>query len=391
MHEPTVEISRRGVERVRRGHLWVYRTDVRRTEDVAPGEVVRVVDGRGWFVGRAFYSQTSSITLRMLTLEDVPVDDAFFAARLDAALALRDALGFGPDEAVRLVHAEGDLLPGLVVDRYADVLVVQTLNQGADARRERFYDLLSERLAPRAIVERNDAKVRGYEGLALRKSVVRGEAPGEVSFREGPLDLLADPLEGQKTGGFLDQRENRRVAARWVRPGDRCLDAFSYTGGFALHMAHAGGKVTAVDVSAPALEEGRRSATRNGLEVDFVEANAFDWLKAASVEGAEYDTVVLDPPAFARSKKALEGAIRGYKEVNLRGIQILARGGTLVTCSCSHAMDEGLLLDTVLSAAADAGRRLQVLERRGAGRDHPILLGVPETGYLKCIVLRRVD
>lgn len=391
MPEPVAEVSRRGVDRIRRGHLWIYRSDVKRTDGVTPGAIVKVVDGRGWLVGRAFYSQTSEITLRMLTLEDVPVDDDFFAARLDAAVRLRERLYGEGVEGLRLVHSEGDLLPGLVVDRYRDVLVVQMLSQGIDRLGPRILELLSARLSPRAIVLRNDAKVRSHEGLALDRRVERGELPGPVAFRENDLELVVDPIEGQKTGGFLDQRENRAAVASYVRPGDRCLDVFTYGGGFALPMARAGGKVTAIDISESACAEARAAAERNRLAVDVVCANAFDWLKGHAVEGAEWDVIVLDPPAFARSKRALEGAVRGYKEVNLRAVSMLSPGGLLATCSCSYHMNEQLLLDTVLSAAADAGRRVQVLERRGAGRDHPVLLGVPETAYLKCIVLRRVD
>lgn len=390
MSEPTVEINRRGVERFRRGHLWIYRSDVKGLTDVDPGDVVKVVDGRGWFVGRAFYSQTSEITLRMLTAQEVPVDDAFFATRIDAALAQREAL-FDGVEALRLVHGEADLLPGLIVDRYADVLVVQTLNQGSDQRTNLFLDLLEERFSPRSIVLRNDSKMRSYEGLAVHTEVARGEDPGTVVFREGELTLQANPVHGQKTGAFLDQRDNRIAVAHYVRPGDRCLDCFTYNGGFAMHLARAGGRVTAVEISKAALEEAQASATRNELEIELVEANAFDWLKAHSLEREEFDVIVLDPPAFARSRRTVANAVRGYKEINLRAIQLLKLGGWLVTCSCSYHMSEKLLLDTVLAAAADAGRRLQLVEKRGAGADHPVLLGVPETAYLKTLVLRRVD
>ena len=327
MPEPTAEVTRRGLDRIRRGHLWIYRSDVRRTDDVSPGDVVRVVDGRGWHVGRALYSQTSQITLRMLTLEDVPVDEAFFAARLDAAIDLRARLYGEAVEALRLVHSEGDLLPGLVVDRYRDVVVFQTLNQGMDAHKDLLVKLLEARLSPRCIVERNDAKVRTHEGLALTKGVVQGEAPGGAGLRGERGKLVVDPLEGQKTGGFLDQRENRAAAAGYVRAGERCLDVFTYGGGFALNLAKAGGRVTAVDISDQAVAEARQAAERNALKLDVVSANAFDWLKARSVEGERFDLIVLDPPAFARNKRSLEAATRGYKEVNLRALQMLAPGG----------------------------------------------------------------
>ncbi len=389
--EGTVEVGKRGVRRIEAGHLWIYRSDVQRTEAVTPGAVVRVVDGRGWLIGRAFYSQTSEITLRLLNRGDEAVDEAFFARRIDAALALRRRLFGSEVQALRLVHGEADLLPGLVVDRYGDVLVVQTLSQGSDRHQALFLKLLRERLEPRAIVLRNDAKVRSHEGLALKREVVWGSLEGPVTYAEDGLSLLSDPVGGQKTGAFLDQRENRQAVARYVEPGMVCADCFSYTGGFALHMARAGGIVTAVDISEKALEEAREAGERNGLEIEWTGANAFDWLKERSLEGEAFDLVVLDPPAFARRKEKLEGALRGYKEINLRALQILRPGGLLVSCSCSYHVSEERLLATVLSAAMDAGRRLQLLERRGAGRDHPVLLGVPETGYLKTLIFRVVD
>ncbi len=391
MTEGTVQIKRRAVDRLGAGHLWIYKSDVERLENVSPGAVVRVVDGRGWFVGRAFYSQTSQITLRFLTREDEPVDEAFFGRRIDAALNLRRELFPGGVEAMRLIHGEGDYLPGLVADRYADVLVVQTLSQGSDRQRDLFVDLLTERISPRAIVLRNDAKVRSHEGLALERKVIKGEVNGPVSYREGTVSLLADPVEGQKTGAFLDQRENRAAVAGYVRPGMDCLDCFTYSGGFALQMARAGGRVTGVDISETALAEAKEAASRNAIDATWVEANAFDWLKEQSLEGEAFDLVVLDPPAFAKKKDKLESALRGYKEINLRALQLLRPGGILVTCSCSYPVTEQALFDLVLSASLDTGRRVQLLERRGAGRDHPILVGVPETGYLKTLVFRRVS
>ena len=389
--EPTVEISRWALTRLERGHLWVYSSDVKRVESASPGDVVKVVDGRGWFVGRAFYSAESQITLRMLTREDEPVDESFFARRLDFALDMRRRL-FGESAlALRLVHGEGDLLPGLIVDRYGDVLSVQTLIQATDRRKDLFFDLLEARLSPRAVVVRNDAKVRSHEGLVLESGVARGKPPGTISIVEGNVTLHVDPVGGQKTGGFLDQRENHLAAGALVGKGERCLDVFSYSGGFALQMARAGGRVTAVEISEKAVGEAEKAAADNELELDLVVANAFDWLKAASVDGHRFDVIVLDPPAFARSKAALPNALRGYKEINLRALQLLSAGGWLVTCSCSYHMSEEQLLELVLSAAQDAGRKVQLVERRGAGRDHPALLGVPETSYLKCLVLRRVD
>ena len=387
--EPEVTLSRRGLDRLKAGHVWVYRTDVRAPAALRGGEVVRLLDERGWFAGKAFYGKQSQISVRLLTREDEPIDEAFFARRLAQAKALRDAAAPDPDRrrAARVAHGEADLLPGLVVDRYADCLVVQTLIEATDARRELFAGLLQELWKPRAIVERNDVKVRAHEGLPLRKGILRGEAPGNVEFLEGEVRLVADLLEGQKTGAFLDQAENRVEAGRHAR--GRALDCFTYGGAFALQLARRAESVTAVDISERAAEEGRRIAALNGASnVTFVVANAFDLLRDQADEGQVYDTIVLDPPAFAKNKASVAAALRGYKEINLRAFHLLGRGGVLVTASCSFHIDEAAFEHTVLAAAADAGRSVQIVERRGAARDHPSLLGVPETRYLKCLILR---
>jgi 23S rRNA (cytosine1962-C5)-methyltransferase len=351
--------------------------------------VVRLVDDRGWFAGKAFYGKQSQISVRLLTREDEPVDEEFFARRLKQARALRETAAPDPGlrGAGRVVHGEADLLPGLVVDRYADCLVVQTLIEATDARRELFADLLQNLWKPRAIVERNDVKVRAHEGLPARKGLLRGAEPGPVEFLEGEVKLVADLLEGQKTGAFLDQAENRIEAGRYAR--GRALDCFTYGGAFALQLARRAEAVTAVDISERAAEEGRRTAARNGAtNVTFQVANAFDLLRDQADEAQVYDTIVLDPPAFAKSKASLAAALRGYKEINLRAFHLLSPGGVLVTASCSFHIDEAAFERTVLGAAADAGRSVQVIERRGAARDHPTLLGVPETRYLKCLILR---
>jgi len=387
--EPEVALSRRGLERLRSGHVWVYRTDLRAPAELKGGEVVRLVDDRGWFVGKAFYGKQSQISVRLLTREDEPIDEAFFARRLSHARALREAAAPDPElrRAGRAVHGEADLLPGLVVDRYADCLVVQTLIEATDARRELFADLLQDLWKPRAIVERNDVKVRAHEGLPSRKGLLRGTEPGPVEFLEGEVKLVADLLEGQKTGAFLDQAENRIEAGRYAR--GRALDCFTYGGAFALQLARRAESVTAVDISERAAEEGRRTAARNGAaNVTFQVANAFDLLRDQADEGQAYDTIVLDPPAFAKSKGSLAAALRGYKEINLRAFHLLSPGGVLVTASCSFHIDDAAFERTVLGAAADAGRSVQVIERRGAARDHPTLLGVPETRYLKCLIVR---
>jgi 23S rRNA (cytosine1962-C5)-methyltransferase len=353
------------------------------------GEVVRLVDERGWFLGKAFYGKQTQITIRVLTRDDEEIDEAFFERRIARAAALREAARPDPERAraCRLVHGEADLMPGLIVDRYADCLSIQTLIEATDQRRELIAAILRKLFAPRAIAERNDVKVRGHEGLPLRKGMLFGDPPGPVAFREGEVTLLADLLEGQKTGAFLDQAENRVEAGRYAH--GRALDCFTYGGAFALQLARRADSVTAVDISERAAEEGRRAAERNGAaNLRFVVANAFDLLKDQAEAGERYDTIVLDPPAFAKNKASVEPALRGYKEINLRALQLLSPGGVLVTASCSFHIDDETFERTVHAAASDARRAVQVIERRGAARDHPTLLGMPETRYLKCLILR---
>jgi 23S rRNA (cytosine1962-C5)-methyltransferase len=389
--EPTVVVSRRAVERLDQGHVWVYRSDLAAPESLSGGEVVRLADERGWFVGKAFYGARSQIAVRLLTRADEPIDEPFFRRRLEQALALRHASAPDPERrrAQRLVHGEADLLPGLIVDRYADCLSVQTLTEATDVRRELIATLLEQLAAPRAIVERNDVRVREHEGLPQRKGMLRGSPPGPVEFLEGEVRLVADLLEGQKTGAFLDQAENRVEAGRYAR--GRALDCFTYGGAFALQLARNAERVTAVDISEQSAALGREAAARNGAgNVEFVVANAFDLLHEQSERAERYDTIVLDPPAFAKGKSSIDAALRGYKEINLRAFHLLAPGGALITCSCSFHVDDVQFEKTVLAAAADARRAVQVIERRGAARDHPTLLGVPETRYLKCLILRAI-
>ncbi|MGC4000653.1 MAG: class I SAM-dependent rRNA methyltransferase [Anaeromyxobacter sp.] len=387
MDERKVTVSRRGVERVSAGHLWIYRGDVEKPPaGAAAGDVVAVVDGRGRFVAKAFWSERSKIALRLVTLDEVAIDDAFLAARVDQAVALR-AGTFDDDPFVRLVHGEGDLLPGLVVDRYADVAVMQTLIPATERRKELLAALLQERLGLRSVVERNDVRVRELEGLTQVKGVLRGPEPGPMEYREGQVRMKLDVLGGQKTGAFLDQRENHLRAGEYAT--GRCLDCFSYAGGFALQLARRAQAVTAVEMQAPAAALLRENAALNRAEnLEVVEANAFDYLRDRAEEPPAFDLVVLDPPAFAKNKEALPNARRGYKEVNLRALQVLKPGGFLITASCSYHLSEEMLEALVLDAANDAGRKVQLVERRGAGRDHPVLMGVPETRYLKCLVLR---
>ncbi len=387
MIEPRITVSRRGAERLAGGHLWIYRSDVEKAPaSLSGGEVVALVDGRGRFLAQAFWSARSKIALRAVTRDEVPVDEAFFAERIASAIDLRHR-AFGDEPSVRLVHGEADLLPGLVVDRYGDVAVMQTLVPAVDQRKAMLAELLWKALPLRSIVERNDVRVRELEGLPLAKGVLRGADPGPVEHREGEVRLRVDVLAGQKTGAFLDQRENHLRAGEYAQ--GRCLDCFSYAGGFALQLARRAERVTAVEMQAGAAALLRENVAANrAANVEVVEANAFDYLRDRAEEEPQYDLVVLDPPAFAKNKESVAAARRGYKEVNLRALQVLRPGGLLVTASCSYHVSEPAFEEIVLDAARDAGRDVQLLERRGAGRDHPVLLGVPETRYLKCFVLR---
>jgi 23S rRNA (cytosine1962-C5)-methyltransferase len=385
--EPTVTISRRGAQRFAEGHPWIYRSDLAREPSLRGGEIVRVVDTRGWFQGFAFYSSKSAIALRRLTREDEPCDRDFFLRRIVAARALRES-AFPGEGVYRALHAEADLVPGVVVDRYGDVLCLQLLVQAADARRELLADILEEVYRPSAIVERSDAKVRLLEGLEQRRGVLRGSAPaGAVEIREGGVRFSVDLLAGQKTGAFLDQRENHVAAKAYAR--GRGLDCFSYVGGFALQLASGCETVTAVETSESACAQLAANAALNGFtNVATVAGNAFDFLKAKTETAERFDVIVLDPPAFAKSKSAVPAARRGYKEINLRALQLLNPGGVLLTSSCSYHVGEEEFEELLREAAKDAQRSVQVVERRGAARDHPVLLSLSETRYLKCFVLR---
>ncbi len=352
----------------------------------APGDVVTVSDQRGRVLGAAHFSSTSQICLRLLSRNAEHIDEQFWRRRIEAAAAHRARVVSGTD-AFRLVHAEGDLLPALIIDRYADCFVLQTLSQGMDRAKTEIAGILVEMYSPRAIVERNDAPVRKRENLPLISGVLAGCDPGTLRVSMNGLTLHADLLRGQKTGIFLDQRENYLAARRYAR--GRALDCFTSTGGFALHMASSCEHVDAVDSSPVALETARKNAEANGVKnIDWREANVFDFLTGLRLSGGRrYATVVLDPPAFAKSRAAIEDAARGYKEVNLRAMQLLEPGGMLITCSCSHHFSEAAFIETVAEASLDAGRTVRVLERRTQAQDHPILLTVPETHYLKCLVL----
>ena len=384
---PTVIVSPRGETRVRQGHPWIYRSDVADVSADA-GDIVDVIGPRQRFLGRALFSEKSQITLRLLTRDDEEVDAAFWRTRIDAALRYRQRLGIDAT-AYRLIHGEADLLPSLIVDRYADVAVVQALSQGMDRALPELVPLLVEATGVTSVLARNDPRVRLLEGLEQRVEVLHGTVPDRIAVREGPIAYQVDLRHGQKTGLFLDQRENREAAARYAH--GRLLDCFSYEGGFALRLASVCEQVEAVDVSGEAVARITENAARNGLSnVTAREANVFDELRELEKAGARYDTIVLDPPAFAKNKASIPKALAGYKDINLRALRLLNPGGYLITCSCSYNVDEATFAETVYEASIDSHAPVAVVEKRMQGRDHPVLLGVPETYYLKCLILRRL-
>ena len=427
-----IKISTRGAKRIRKGHLWVYRSDVRDVTDAKAGDIVAVVDDTGNFVGQAFYSELSEIALRFLTTREETIDREWWRARLRNCAERRQAFA-RETNAYRLVYSEGDLMSSLIVDVYDQVFVMQTLSQGADRLKSTLVDLLVEEFKPRAIVERNDARVREFEGLELRTGLLyervtepraiatgsssnqteipndpvasstprglpaRGPRParGSVTFdrieiNQHGIRFFVSPLSGQKTGSFLDQRENY-LAARSLAHG-RALDCFTFNGGFALHIASACDNVMGIDISAEAIAAAQRNAELNDARnVEFRAANVFDALREMEASRERFDTIVLDPPAFAKNRGSVHAAARGYKEINLRALKLLNAGGILVTCSCSYHISEEMFVDIIAEAALDAHRRVQIIEKRGQSTDHPVLLGMPETRYLKCVIARILE
>jgi len=379
-------VSRRGEDRIRRGHPWIYRSDVA-SVTASPGDLVMVLGGRDRRLGAALYSSRSQIALRMVSIGDDSPGEGLWRQRLAKAVAFRDGLHIDAT-AYRIVHGEADRLPSLVIDRYGDYLVIQTLSQGVDRRLPELTQALVEILSPKGILARNDPKVRALEGLEQTVTVVHGEIPDLVQVREGEVQYRADLRHGQKTGLFLDQRENRVAASHYAR--GRLLDCFSYHGAFALSLAKYCSEVVAIDASADAVTRITQNAVLNGVtNVSAREANVFDELRHFEQSGERFQTIVLDPPAFAKNKTAVDKALAGYKDINLRALRILEPGGVLVTCSCSYNVDEPMFLQVLADAAADARAHVTVLEKRMQGRDHPVLLTVPETYYLKCVILRK--
>jgi 23S rRNA (cytosine1962-C5)-methyltransferase len=383
---PAVRINGKGALRIEAGHPWVFSSDVIDRAGAAAGDAVRVVDSRGRSLGTAHYSSTSQITLRLLSRRVEAIDRDFLKCRILAARKHRELI-VENSEAYRLVHAEGDLLPGLIIDRYAEYFVVQLLNQGMDRMQDEIVSILNDVFSPAGIVARNDAAVRAKEDLPLKVETLAGEIHDYARIEMNGLAWRADLLHGQKTGIFLDQRENYLAAQRFA--SGRALDCFTATGGFAMHLASRCESVEAVDSSAPTLAIAEANAKENGItNINFTQADVLEYLPQLVAAHKRFDLVVVDPPAFTKSRGAIEGAARGYKEINLRALRLLGQGGILVSCSCSHHMSEARLLEIVAAAALDAGKQLRVLDRRTQSQDHPILLTVPETHYLKCLILQ---
>jgi 23S rRNA (cytosine1962-C5)-methyltransferase len=384
----TAVVNKRGADRIRQGHLWIYRSDVVQVDAVG-GSIVSVTDEKGNFVGQSFYSDASQIALRFLSLTRDEIDREWWRKRIKACAERRNI----PDDtnAYRLVYSEGDLLPSLIVDRYADVLVLQTLSQGTESIKSLITEILVDAFAPQTIIERNDARVRLLEGLPLVSDTLYGSASEEFEILQHGLRFMVTPSGGQKTGSFLDQRENRlaaRAAAQTSNRG-RALDCFTFNGAFALHLTGVCREVIGIDISADAVSGAARNAALNHMEnVEFREANVFDVLREMEAAGDRFDTIVLDPPAFAKNRASLKSAIRGYKEINLRALKLLNPGGVLITCTCSYHVSEDLFLEIIAAAAVDAKRRVQIIEKRMQASDHPVLLNMPETYYLKCVIAR---
>jgi len=382
---PVVKVNKKAVSRVAARHCWIYRSDIVGSGPMPPGGIVRVAGPRGELLGSALYSSLSQIALRMISFDAAEIDNDFWLSRLIAAEKLRQQM-FPSNEAYRLVFGESDLLPSLIVDRYLDCFVIQTLSQGMDMLKPLWIQLLADRYKPKAIIERNEARVREMEGLPRVAGIVYGIDPGDVIITEGAVRVSIDLIRGQKTGWFLDQTENRIAAATYGR--GRVLDCFTFQGGFALHLARSADQVLAIEVSGAALDKARHNAQLNSLDnIEFVEANVFDRLTELEAAGERFDVIVLDPPAFAKNRAAIEAAARGYKEINLRAIKLLTPGGTLITSTCSYHMSEDAFLNILAAASSDARRVSRILEKRTQSRDHPILISMPETYYLKCVVL----
>ena len=383
----SVIVTSQTEHRIRSGQLWIYRSDVAEVNANA-GDIVKLIGSRGDILGYGLFSDRSSIAVRLLTHDQYPPDAIWWKEKLVSALRYRKALEINAT-AFRLVHGEGDLLPSLVVDRYGDVLVLQALSQGIERHTGLIREILIELVRPTAILAKNDSQVRALEGLPRSVNLLYGKLPGEIIVFDGVVQMVVDLLQGEKTGLYLDQRENHIVAAQYAQ--GRALDCFSYSGGFALHLANRCDQVLAVDISKDAVAAISKNASLNRLtNIQPQEANVFDLLRDLERTQARFDMVILDPPAFAKSRASLSKALAGYKEINLRALKLLSPGGILMTCSCSHYVDEAAFNELVIASANDARVQVVLVEKRIQSRDHPVLVSVPATSYLKCLVLRRL-
>lgn len=387
---PQVILKRGGTHRAEEGHPWIFQSEIDYINgEFEPGDIVDVYSSRYNYIGRGFINPQSQIIVRILTREPEMIDYQFFKKRILTAWQYRLQF-FSESDYCRLVYGEADFLPGLIIDRFGDIFVLQTLALGIDVHKQTIIDVLEELFSPVGIYERNDVPVRKLEGLPLTTGYLKGDFPTVITVKENGFLFEADVAHGQKTGFFYDQRENRAFLQKLV-PGKTVLDCFCHTGSFAVHAAGYGAsEVTSVDISAEAVELAKQNVRLNGVEdrCRFVVANAFDYLRTISDEGQNFDVVILDPPAFTKSRRSIDGAIRGYKEINLRGMKLVRPGGFLVTCSCSFHMDRDLFREVVLAAACDAGRTIREVEYRTQAKDHPILPASPETYYLKFLVLQ---
>ncbi len=382
---PTVSISSKGAARLKAGHVWVYRSDITSADSIPAGSLVTVTDQRGKPFGTALYSSSSQIAIRMISREPISHLPSLVRERIASAIDYRNLMVHDTD-AYRLVFSEADFVPGLIVDRYNDILSLQVLTQAmdADSVREAVISQLAQQTNPAGIVERVDPRVRELETLPPRPSGLLQGTKTSTTFTMNGVHFHFDALEGQKTGAFLDQRENYAAATQYAH--GEALDLFCYQGGFALHLARVCNQVTGVDSSRPALEVADQNAILNKREIEWIEANAFDLLKDYASSNRLYDTIVLDPPAFAKTKRDLDSALRGYKELNLRALKMLRPGGILVTCSCSYHVDQSSFLEMLGAVSLDTHRSVRLLEVRGQAKDHPVLLNIPETAYLKCVI-----
>lgn len=375
-------------KRVEYGHPWIYKSDIASVESCAPGEIVDIYSSKNKFLGRGFYNPKSQITLRILTYVNEPIDYGFLYKRVQSAWEYRRKVA--DIDSCRVIFSESDFLPGLIVDKFSDILVLQTSALGIEMFKADLTDILWDVVKPRGIYERNDITVRELEGLQQQKGFLHGEFETNIEMSENGIRFLVDVAEGQKTGYFLDQKENRAALKPFVK-GAKVLDCFSHTGSFALHSGSYGAdSVLGLDISDHAVETATANARLNGLEnlCRFESANVFDRLREYNDAGECFDTIILDPPAFAKSRGSVENAIRGYKEINLRAMKILNSGGFLVTCSCSHHIDPEMFEDILYNAGIDSRRKVRLIEYRSQAKDHPVLLAAPETEYLKCAILQ---